>query len=126
MLPERTACAVPAESAGWLGATWPPQSPTADAGSGPLAGVASARFSRTGSEEGRGALSPDGLASELPRNPFGLLLLGLAALLVAIAALPREVIPSGRLGALVADRRVELVSVGATVFVTAVLTLGLA
>jgi hypothetical protein len=95
------------------------------AGSGPRAGIASARYSTTGSEGGD-ARSPHGLASDLPRNPLGVLLLGLAALLVAIAALPRRAIPAGRLGALVADRKVELVSVGATVFVTAVLTLGLA
>ena len=112
-----------------LGATWPPLAASQDGpggDEGPRAGVASARFSRTGSEEGRNALSPNGLASELSRNPFAILLLGLAALLVAIAAIPREVLPARRLGALVADRRVELVSVGATVFVTAVLTLALA
>ena len=119
-----TTCVTPLETAGILGATWPPQSPTGNESSGPRAGVASARFFRTGSDEG--GFTPNSLASELPRNPLGVLLLGLAFLLVAIAAIPREAIPARRLGALVADRRLELVSAAATVFVTAVMTLALA
>ena len=92
----------------------------------PPARIASARFTLTGSGEGRGGISAGALASELPRSPLGLLLLGLAALLVAIAAIPRDAIPDRRLGALVADRRLELVSVAVTILVTAVLTLALA
>lgn len=92
----------------------------------PPARIASARFTLTGSGDDRSGGSAGGLAGGLPRSPLGLLLLGLAALLVAIAAIPRDVIPDRRLGALVADRRLELVSVGVTIFVTAVLTLALA
>ena len=117
----------PAEPDG-AGATSLPRSTRADGSEdeGPRVEAAPVGFIRPGADGRRRPSSAGDLVGELPRNPLGLLLLGLAALLVAIAAIPREAIPARRLGALVADRRVELVSVGVTIFVSAVLTLALA
>lgn len=105
-----------------------PRSSTADGtqDEGTRVEAAPVGFVRPGADEGRGSSSPGDLVAELPRIPLGMVLLGLAALLVGIAAIPREAIPPGRVGSLVAERRLELVSVGATVLVTAVLTLALA
>jgi hypothetical protein len=114
------------ETAGAGGSSLPRSPADGTQNKGTRVEAAPVGFIRPSPHEGRGPSSAGDLVADVPRVPLGVVLLGLAALLVAIAAIPREAIPPGRLGALVADRRLELVSVGATVLVTAVLTLALA
>ena len=79
-------------------------------------------------DEGLGieAFTPGRLADEVPESLLGSLLLVVAVLLLALAALPRVVIPDPRLGRLLVARRVELAAVGASLFLGVLLVVGLA
>jgi hypothetical protein len=68
----------------------------------------------------------DRVAAAVPQSPLGRWVLGFALLVLAIAALPRHLIPDGRLGYLLATRRIEVAALGGSLFLGVVVVLGLA
>jgi len=90
--------------------------------------VASRSVSEGEPDEGVGieAFSPGRLAEDVPESLLGSLLLIVAVLLLALAALPRVVIPDPRLGRLLVGRRVEVAAIGASLFLGVLLVVGLA
>jgi hypothetical protein len=84
--------------------------------------TAGATSSRSNPESFLGVTAPHNVIQEIGKNPFTLLALGLAVLLLGVAAIPRAAAPNGRVGELlVRERAVLALGGGAALAVGAVL-----
>jgi hypothetical protein len=71
------------------------------------------------------AFAPGSLAHHVAKNPIVIVCLGLALLLLGMAALPQEALPDPRLAVLVTHRRAAFAAAGGAVFMLGVLLLAL-
>jgi hypothetical protein len=83
---------------------------------------ATATSSRSNGDSSLGITGPHSVVQEIGKNPFALLALGLAVLLLGVAAIPQAATPRGRMGELLArDRAVLALGGGAALAVGAIL-----
>jgi hypothetical protein len=71
------------------------------------------------------ALAPQNLAKEIGKNPFVMVALGLAVLLLGLAAAPQAAIPGQRAADLLARRRSLMILAGGVVFAASAIFLAL-
>jgi hypothetical protein len=84
--------------------------------------TAGATSSRSNADSSLGVTWPHSVVQDIGKNPFALLALGLAVLLLGVAAIPQAATPSGRIGELLArERSVLALGGGAALAVGAIL-----
>jgi hypothetical protein len=84
--------------------------------------TAGATSSRSNPDSSLGVTGPHSVVQEIGKNPFALLALGLAVLLLGVAAVPQAATPNGRIGELLArERSVLALGGGAALAVGAIL-----
>jgi hypothetical protein len=84
--------------------------------------TAAATSSRSNADSSFGLTGPHSVVREIGKNPFALLALGLAVLLLGVAAIPQAATPRGRMGELlVRERSVLALGGGAALAVGAII-----